>query len=1565
MPQHTWAGFQGKAPQIQKVTEEALYSPDRLLVKLRNPRADAARFSATLKASGLRVERDMKVVPGLKILKSNGKAASKIEGLKRRMEALIATGLFEYVEPDFHVQVLQTPTDTSFTNGDLWGLQNTGQNGGVAGVDINTVSAWSISTGSFSVTVAVIDTGVRYTHQDLAGNMWINPGEIAANGIDDDGNGYVDDVHGINAITATGDPMDDHNHGTHVAGTIAATAFDSGRHVGVAYDARIMALKFLDNTGNGSISGAISCIDYAITKGATIMNNSWGGYGYSQALKDAVDAANAAGILFVAAAGNSGTDNDASPLYPASYDAENVISVAAIDRTGELAYFSNFGASMVDLAAPGVAILSSTASSDSSYEYFDGTSMATPHVAGVAALLASEYPTANITELRARLLQSTTPLSSLSGQVTTGGLVNAGGALLIAADGDMEFQPYTSNGSLIADEVNTIFVRLNDFLPVTGATVSGYLDGGSPAAFLDDGVAPDDIAGDAVYTGLLFAPGGAPTINLNLSATAPGKNPSAGSFSFNIITPPPNDDFANRIFLLNSETFTTGYNNQATLEIGESINPPGAGAHTVWWEWVPSSSGSLSVSTAGSSFDTTLAVYEGTSLENLVLLDADDDALGLQSGVTFDAEAGQSYFLQVNGYGNWTGSIRLNYGQFYVGPPNDDFADRIVLPSGTIQTVGSNVGATFETGEPNIYFSEGWETVWWEWIAPSSSPASINTFGSSFDTVLSVYQGTEVSGLTLVAWNDDAGGGSQSSVTFTPVPGQSYMIQVYGLYYVDPTTGSIVLNYPDPAAPAVPNDYFAQRILLEPGSTQTTGSNEGATLETDEPVNPGTAGGSSVWWEWISPLSGSVVINTSGSSFDTTLAAYTGDQINQLALVAADDDSSGLQSEVSFLAIQGISYKIQVNGASGDFGDIKLNYPEAAYPNPSNDDFEDRITLAMGTTQANGTTQGATVEAGEPVNPSGSGTRTVWWEWIAPSADPATITTVGSGFDTTLAVYSGTTLEDLVLLADDNDTSGEQSSITFTPVTGQPYQVQVNGFGTATGPVVLNYPLPGILRPANDNFDNRIILPPGSIRAHGRNDNATSEPNEPVNPIGAGSESVWWVWISPFTGPATIDTIDSTFDTAMAIYTGTELGSLTLVGANDDFVDVYSGVTFDAITGESYIIQVTGLESELDLSTGEIYLNYPMPFPVSVTPGSLRVAGVSGGSTTSTLTLLNGDSIPVAFSITSPDGWISATPASGTIDPGTELEIALSFSPLPSFSGATYASVDIAMDHPSLPSVQLPVEILDTSLVIDIPDPNLRTVVEQYLGRLPGEPIADIEMAILTTLDARNRGIASLVGLEHAVNLFYLYLDDNQISDLLPLTGLTSLFIVDLSNNNLSDISILLNAPILFDVDVRLNYLDISSGSDDRTVIDTLISQLATVQYDPQKEGLMSMTDWAIQWDIHPSNRKENDVNGPLDIPNILAFMMGLDPFSATGADMPVAYRIPGTNLYTFTYYRDSKAMGIITSHQKSYDLGTWETTTPLQIDVLWDDGNGHQQVEAIFEDPADQMFLMLEVISY
>lgn len=289
---------------------------------------------------------------------------------------------------------------------------------------IHAPEAWELTTGRHDgPVIAVIDTGVDYRHPDLAGNMWTNPRE-SPNGQDDDGNGVVDDLHGFDALTGSGDPRDDHRHGTHCAGTVGAVGNNGQGVVGVNWTARLMPVKFLDAKGSGTTAHAIEGLLYAARQGARITSNSWGGDDFSPALRDVLAASPA---LHVAAAGNARTDTDAHPHYPASYDLPNLISVAATTRDGELASYSNYGAASVDLGAPGSGILSTTP--NGTYAVLDGTSMATPHVAGVAGLIAARFPEATTEQVRDRLLYSVDPLPSLAGRTVTGGQLNAARAL--------------------------------------------------------------------------------------------------------------------------------------------------------------------------------------------------------------------------------------------------------------------------------------------------------------------------------------------------------------------------------------------------------------------------------------------------------------------------------------------------------------------------------------------------------------------------------------------------------------------------------------------------------------------------------------------------------------------------------------------------------------------------------------------------------------------------------------------------------------------------------------------------------------------------------------------------------------------------------------------------------------------------------------------------------------------------------------------------------------------------------------------------------------------------------
>ena len=400
-----------------KVAPGYEYVPGEVMIKFKGD-ISAQEKGGLLAPVGGQKLRDFKFISV-----EQWKVQGDIEGLIARLEN---DPRVEYAQPNYVLHALNTPNDTRFN--DLWGMNNTGQTGGVVDADIDAVEAWEVFTGSSDVIVAVIDTGIDYTHPDLAANAWVNPGEIAGNGIDDDGNGYIDDIHGWDFINNDNDPMDDNDHGSHCSGTIGGVGNNGIGVAGVNWDVSIMGLKFLSAAGSGNTADAIGCVEYATMMGVDVMSNSWGGGPYDAVMEAAISAAYAADIFFVAAAGNAGTDNDAGAHYPSNYDVPNVISVMATDhndvRVNEPGWWaSNYGATTVDIAAPGLHIWSTTPGN--TYQDFSGTSMATPHVAGAMAMLRGRFPAISVDDGKNLLMTvGNDPLASLSGLCVSGARLN-------------------------------------------------------------------------------------------------------------------------------------------------------------------------------------------------------------------------------------------------------------------------------------------------------------------------------------------------------------------------------------------------------------------------------------------------------------------------------------------------------------------------------------------------------------------------------------------------------------------------------------------------------------------------------------------------------------------------------------------------------------------------------------------------------------------------------------------------------------------------------------------------------------------------------------------------------------------------------------------------------------------------------------------------------------------------------------------------------------------------------------------------------------------------------------
>ena len=500
--------FAGSAGSADPVSQLAV--PGELIVGFEATVSDA-QASAAVSSVGAKDKKRFRPLKARLVSVEPGKAEAA-------MKKLVNDPRVAYVEPNYVVKALALPSDPSF--GQLWGLRNTGQVvQGVAGTpdaDIDADEAWDVTTGSTSTEVAVIDTGVDFGHVDLGNSetgsplLWINPGENCSgcrtDGVDNDGNGYVDDYRGWDFVNGDNNPFDDNGHGTHVAGTIGALGSNGVGVTGVNWQTSVMPLKFLDWFGSGTTADAISAILYAAAKGADVMSNSWGGGGYSQALANAIATADLAGSLFVAAAGNNGANNDAAPFYPAGYEAANVVSVAATNSKDQLASFSNYGAKTVDLGAPGVSIYSTIPGNQ--YDWFDGTSMATPHVSGVAALVKAADPAATGAGLRALLFGTVDPIAALAGKSVTGGRLNAAKAVKCSQTPQLLLEAPRPGFRVSVGEPFAVRAIGTNCAHPSGATVTAEVNG-----------APMSLTprGDGLYTGV-YAPTQTGALTVEISA---------------------------------------------------------------------------------------------------------------------------------------------------------------------------------------------------------------------------------------------------------------------------------------------------------------------------------------------------------------------------------------------------------------------------------------------------------------------------------------------------------------------------------------------------------------------------------------------------------------------------------------------------------------------------------------------------------------------------------------------------------------------------------------------------------------------------------------------------------------------------------------------------------------------------------------------------------------------------------------------------------------------------------------------------------------------------------------
>jgi len=632
------------------------------------------------------------------------------DNVRAAVARLMATGRYEYVEPDYtrHGTVMPVvPDDPQF--GNQWALSNAGENGGIAGADIDAEAGWETRTDASPVIVGMLDSGALTTHQDLVSNLWVNPKPNTTTSYSTVGGSggselvsETDSINGLNAVATTGLPTDDLGHGTHTSGIVGAVGNNGLGVSGVAWKAQLMELKFISSADMGTISDELPCIEYAIAHGVSVLNASFGDTSFAQPEMDAIYAAGKAGVIFVCSAGNSAENIDISPFFPADYPLDNIICVGATDNRDLPAFFSNYGSGSVEIFAPGDNIISTYFSSPSSYAYLSGTSMSAPMVTGAVALVRSQFPGDTYRQTINRILNSADAKPALEGKAQTGGRLNLATALTTAANTPpnalfenrtnlVGLDPYTRSNNadsplaleagtpqLVSGAGHSLWWQWTATEDAkveidTSGTGGGLYPGGSTYATalgvytgtslgslslvgssLNFGTEPLEQGQGATvpYSEVTFQTSAGTTYQINVQ----GQGGASGQTILAINTTPNNDSISSPKVLAGPSVSILGANINATLEPNEPKILGLPGGHSLWYSWTAPASGTAQFSGYSYDFVPAVAVYTGTSFANLALVDA---AAGTAlSGMTTDiseclctisATAGTTYLISVDG----------------------------------------------------------------------------------------------------------------------------------------------------------------------------------------------------------------------------------------------------------------------------------------------------------------------------------------------------------------------------------------------------------------------------------------------------------------------------------------------------------------------------------------------------------------------------------------------------------------------------------------------------------------------------------------------------------------------------------------------------------------------------------------------------------------------------------------------------------------------------------------------------------------------------------------------------
>ena len=633
----------------------------------------------------------------------------------------------------------------------------------------------------------------------------------------------------------------------------------------------------------------------------------------------------------------------------------------------------------------------------------------------------------------------------------------------------------------------------------------------------------------------------------------------SNSFTLQQSPAPPNDNFSNAIIISGSPAQTNGSNVGATREAGEPMFAGTNSQASVWWTWIAPNTREMTISAGGatggtfsSGFSVSYGIYVGNSVSNLTAI-----ATGHDAG-EFAAVAGTRYYIALEGANGEIGDLSL---LLMPDPINDNFTNRIVLSGYTTHAAGSNVGATTEPGESQHVFNPDGASVWFTWTAPAAGTVTINYSGEGFYPGVAVYTGSSVSNLSLVAYNTFFG-----TLSFTTDASATYQIVLAGAWGGSGNyTMDLILNA------GAHNDNFGNRIVL-------TGTN--LTIL----ANNSTAANHSLWWEYIAPANGSVRVDYSAvTEFTPLFNLYTG--ANQSSLKSTPVEVISDTPQFYFNTVKGGVYQIAVAGNKGGQGDIDLQLEFE--PSPVNDDFENRTPLSGDSVGVTGNNRGASEQTGEPRDDSLTGYHSVWWTWTADTNETVVLDVTGNGFSPRVAVYRGISRNRLSLVKNNAFSGHLLPSLAFSASAGVAYQIAVDSAFGEFGDITLT--LNALATPPNDNFTNANTLVGTSVSIAATNLAATSEPGEPAHAGSPASHSLWWAWTPAASGTATIDTLGSSFDTVLAVYTGTKLNRLAVIAANDDIPSGggASRVAFSAAAGTTYRIAVDGFEG----ASGDVQLN--------------------------------------------------------------------------------------------------------------------------------------------------------------------------------------------------------------------------------------------------------------------------------------------------------------------------------------------------------------------------------------